>query len=304
MPEFVITTFYKFVHLPDCCEMREPLAAFCRAHEVKGTILLATEGINATVAGPRKGIDAVLARLRADERLSDLFAKESFAEFQPFLRMKVRVKPEIVTLRQAVDPTEVVGEYVPPQEWNALIDDPEVLLIDTRNDFEVEVGSFDGAINPKTDSFSQFADYVSEKLDPSKHKKIAMFCTGGIRCEKATSYLLERGFDNVYHLEGGILNYLAKVPQTETMWHGECFVFDKRVTVDHDLNPGTYVLCHNCWSVLSPEDLANPLYEAGVACSHCHDQLSAEKLAGLRERQKQIDLAKQRGDVHLGRSFS
>ena len=303
MSEFVIATFYKFVSLPDCEEMREPLAAYCRAHEVKGTILLATEGINATIAGSRKAIDAVLTRLRSEERLSDLLVKESFADFQPFLRMKVRIKPEIVTLRQAVDPNEKVGEYVSPQEWNDLISDPEVLLIDTRNDFEVEVGSFEGAVNPHTDSFSQFADYVAEQLDPSKHKKIAMFCTGGIRCEKATSYLLDKGFDNVFHLQGGILNYLAQVPQAETKWHGECFVFDNRVTVDHDLNPGNYVLCHSCWTVLSSADLTSPLYEAGVACPHCHTQHSPERLAGLRERQKQIELAKERGDTHLGRIY-
>lgn len=301
MTSFVIATFYKFVSLPDHAEIREPLAAFCRAHDVKGSILLAEEGINATVAGPRQGIDAVLNRLRSDSRLSDLLVKESYADFQPFLRMKVRLKKEIVTLRQDVTPTKLVGEYVPPAKWNTLISDPDVILIDTRNDFEVQIGSFEGAINPKTDSFSEFADYVADKLDPARDKKVAMFCTGGIRCEKATSYLLKNGFENVYHLQGGILNYLAQVPEEETMWHGECFVFDNRVTVDHQLNPGSFLLCHNCWQVIAPDDLDSPKYEPGVSCPHCDDGMTDERRASLRERQKQMRLAKARGEKHLGR---
>ena len=297
---YTVATFYKFVPLPDYEAMREPLAAFCRAHGAKGSILLASEGINATIAAPREGIDAIIGRLRSDERLTDMLVKESSAEFQPFLRMKVRLKKEIVTLRQDVDPTNLVGNYVQPAEWNDLISDPEVFLIDTRNDFEVQVGSFEGAVNPNTTSFSQFADYVRDNLDPERHKKIAMFCTGGIRCEKATSYLLKNGFDDVYHLEGGILNYLEKVPESETKWHGECFVFDNRVTLDHNLEPGSYILCHSCWQPLTSADIDSPLYDPGVACPHCDGELSDERRASLRERQKQIALAKARGEQHLG----
>ena len=302
MDKVVIVTFYKFVELADCEAMREGIGRFCRAWDVKGTILLAAEGINATIAGPRKGIDAVLAHLRSDPRLADLTTKESYADTMPFLRMKVRLKKEIVTLRQNVDPRNIVGEYVKPKDWNALISDPEVKLIDTRNDFEVQIGSFEGAINPETTSFTEFVDYVRENLDPARDKKVAMFCTGGIRCEKATSYMLEQGFEGVYHLEGGILKYLEEVPQAQSMWEGECFVFDNRVTVDHDLQPGSYDLCHGCWHPLTSAEKEAPQYEAGVSCPYCLDDLSAEQLQSRRERVKQISLARARGEKHVGRT--
>ena len=298
---FKITTFYKFIVLSDYVAMREPLLAFCKAQGVRGTILLAEEGINATLAASHAGIDAVLAHLRDDSRLSDLLSKESYADFQPFPRMKVRLKKEIVALRQPVDPTKEVGQYIDPQDWNELIAQPDVLLIDTRNSFEFEIGSFKGAVDPHTVSFSQFDSYVAENLDPTKHKRIAMFCTGGIRCEKATAYMLQQGFENVYHLNGGILNYLAQIPKEETSWYGECFVFDNRVTLDHDLKPGTFALCHGCWHPLSQEDLTTPQYEEGVTCPHCYEKLDERRRAGLRERQKQIILAQAKGQVHIGR---
>ncbi len=301
MEKIIIAAFYKFVPLPDYEQIRAPLGAYCRAHGVMGTILLASEGINGTVAGYRTGIDKLFAYLREDVRLADLEVKESSADFIPFNRMKVRLKKEIVTLREEVDPTSTVGTYVSPEAWNDLISDPDVLLIDMRNDFEVQIGSFEGAVNPETASFSEIVDYARDQLDPAEHKKVAMFCTGGIRCEKATSFFLKEGFENVYHLQGGILNYLAKVPEKETKWHGELFVFDERVTVDHALQPGSYVLCRACWHPLTATDVAADTYEEGVSCPHCIDNLTEERKARFRERQKQIRLAKERGERHIGR---
>ncbi|MBA3468243.1 MAG: rhodanese-related sulfurtransferase [Herpetosiphonaceae bacterium] len=243
MSTLVIAAFYKFVDLPDYAELRAPLRAVCDANQVKGTILLAQEGINSTIAGPRAGIDAVLAYLQADPRIGPLEWKEASADTPPFARMKVRLKKEIVTLGMPeANPNFAVGNYVPPAEWNQLISDPSVTLVDTRNDYEVQVGTFKGALNPQTASFREFPAYVEANLDPQAHRKVAMFCTGGIRCEKATALLLNLGFDEVYHLEGGILKYLETVPATESLWEGECFVFDERVTVDHALQRGSYVL--------------------------------------------------------------
>ncbi|HEY9737683.1 MAG TPA: rhodanese-related sulfurtransferase, partial [Trichocoleus sp.] len=224
----VVATFYKFVKLADYQEMKEPLLQVCQAAGIKGTILLALEGINGTLAGTRGGIDTVLAELRRDARLADLETKESTAQHPLFERMKVKLKREIVTLGTAADPTERVGTYVPPQDWNQVIADPEVLVLDTRNDYEVQIGTFKGAVNPKTEAFREFPEYVQQHLDPRQHKKVAMFCTGGIRCEKATAYLLNQGFEQVYHLQGGILKYLEEVPEAESLWQGECFVFDER----------------------------------------------------------------------------
>lgn len=236
--QVTIAAFYKFVALPDYAALREPLLQTAQQHHVYGSILLAAEGVNGTIAGTPEGVQAVLAHLRADARLSDLEHKTSYADFVPFRRMKVRLKREIVTLKAAeADPTQQVGTYVPPQEWNALIAQDDVLLIDTRNDYEYEIGTFKGALNPQTASFGDFPQYVQQHLDPTKHKKIAMFCTGGIRCEKATSYLLAQGFEGVYHLKGGILKYLEDVPATESLWEGDCYVFDERVAVDHALRP-------------------------------------------------------------------
>lgn len=267
---FVVAAFYKFVRLADAAERREPLLAFCTEQGIKGTILLALEGINGTIAGSQQSIDAVLAYLRSDPRLADLQPQVSYTDQQPFDRMKVKLKREIVTLGlPEVNPTQAVGTYVEPQEWNELITDPETVVIDTRNAFEVRVGTFKGAQDPQTRSFRQFPDYVQQNLDPNRHKKVAMFCTGGIRCEKATSFLLQQGFETVYHLKGGILRYLKEVPESDSLWQGDCFVFDERVAVTHGLEPAPYELCGNCGNPLSPEDRASSLYQPGVSCPYC-----------------------------------
>ena len=297
----VVCALYKFVSLPDFADLREPLLNCMLEHEVRGTLLLAEEGINGTIAGTREGIDAVLDHIREDERLSPLDTKESFDEEQPFYRTKVKLKKEIVTMGvEGIDPRRSVGTYVKPQEWNDLISDPEVLLIDTRNDYEVEIGTFEGAVNPDTKTFREFPEYVKENLDPEKHKKVAMFCTGGIRCEKSTAYLKEQGFDEVYHLEGGILKYLETVPETDSKWRGECFVFDERVSVRHDLTPGSYDMCHACKRPITDEDKAEAVYVPGVSCPYCIDEMSDEQRARFAERQKQIDLARKRGQEHMG----
>ncbi|MEM6527063.1 MAG: rhodanese-related sulfurtransferase [Chloroflexota bacterium] len=238
MKPIVIAAFYKFVSLPDFREMRQPLLDFCKEHNMRGSILLAEEGINGTIAGARADMDAVLAHLRSDPRLGDIEHKASFASYRPFRKMKVRLKREIVTIKhEDAVPTERVGTYVDPEQWNDLITQDDVILIDTRNDFEYGFGTFAGAVNPQTESFGDFPAYVQQNLDPNQHKRVAMFCTGGIRCEKATSYMLAQGFEEVYHLKGGILKYLEDVPQEQTLWNGECYVFDERLTVDHDLQP-------------------------------------------------------------------
>ena len=288
MSNKVVATFYKFVSLPDCAAIREPLLEYCLSQDIKGTILLAQEGINGTISGDRVNIDAVLAWLKRDQRLRDLEVKESDAESPPFARMKVRLKQEIVTLGvPEIDPNQQVGKYVTPKEWNKIISDPEVLLIDTRNGYEVEIGSFKGAKNPKTDSFRQFPEYVTQKLNPNQHKKVAMFCTGGIRCEKASSYMLAQGFQEVYHLKGGILKYLEEIPPELSMWEGECFVFDERVTVKQGLELGSYDLCYACGHPISEQDKASPFYELIVSCPHCYDSLTPEKKARQQEKQRQ-----------------
>ncbi len=239
MSQIAIVAFYKFIPLADYPSMRQPLLDFCHRHNIRGSILLAAEGINGTIAGEQPDIDAVLAYIRRDARLSDLEHKTSYADYRPFQRMKVRLKREIVTIQHAqADPLQQVGTYVDPDAWNALIARDDVVLIDTRNDYEFELGTFAGAVNPATESFGEFPSYVENNLNPSEHKRVAMFCTGGIRCEKATAYMLSQGFEEVYHLKGGILKYLEQVPQEQSLWQGECYVFDERVTVDHDLKPG------------------------------------------------------------------
>jgi UPF0176 protein len=236
----VVITFYKFVSLPDYEQMKIPLRTFCNKNGIRGTVLLASEGINGTLAGSRENIDAVTAHLRSDPRFAGLEWKESFYDTIPFEKMKVRLKREIVGLGvPQVDPLRKVGIYVPPEKWNDLINDPEVIVVDTRNNFEVELGTFKGAIDPKTKAFREFPKFVEQHLDPEKNKKIAMFCTGGIRCEKASSYLLDKGFQEVYHLQGGILKYLEEIPKEESLFEGECFVFDDRITLDHELKKGT-----------------------------------------------------------------
>jgi UPF0176 protein len=300
-PPIVVAALYKFVPLPDYRELQGRLGDFCRARGIKGTLLLAEEGINGTLAGPRAGIDAVLDYLKADPRLADLEHKESYTDQPPFLRMKVKLKKEIVTLGVPnINPQSRVGHYVEPGDWNALVSDPEVLLIDTRNDYECGIGTFKGAVNPHTGSFREFPGYVRRSLDPKQHKKIAMFCTGGIRCEKATSYLLSQGFEEVYHLKGGILKYLETVPKEESLWEGECFVFDSRVAVDHGLAGGSYDQCHACRHPVSEEDKASEFYEPGVKCPHCHDKKTEEQRAGAAERYRQEHLARSRNEKHVG----
>ncbi|MEH6444077.1 MAG: rhodanese-related sulfurtransferase [Oceanospirillaceae bacterium] len=301
MSDTVVCAMYKFVTLENFELLREPLHEVMVANHVKGTLLLANEGINGTVAGSRSGVDAVLAWLAADTRLANIVTKESFDEANPFYRTKVKLKKEIVTMGvQGIDPKQVVGTYVKPQDWNALISDPEVVLVDTRNDYEVKVGTFEGALDPKTTSFREFPQYVKDNLDPEKNKKVAMFCTGGIRCEKSTAYLKEQGFEEVYHLEGGILKYLEEVPKADSMWEGECFVFDNRVTVDHNLEKGQYDQCHACRLPLTAAQMEHEKYEKGISCEFCHDQQSAEQRARFAQREKQMLLAQNRGEVHLG----
>ncbi|GAB3261746.1 rhodanese-related sulfurtransferase [Chitinimonas naiadis] len=297
--QIVVAALYKFVTLNDYEALREPLTQAMLDNGVKGTLLLAAEGINGTVSATREGIDGLLAWLKLDPRFHELDHKESYCDEQPFYRTKVKLKKEIVTMGVPnVDPNQQVGIYVEPQDWNALINDPEVLLIDTRNDYEVAIGTFEGAIDPKTESFREFPDYVRAHFDPAKHKKVAMFCTGGIRCEKASSFMLGEGFEEVYHLKGGILKYLETVAQAESKWQGDCFVFDNRVTVRHDLSEGDYDLCHACREPVSVADRQSPHYTPGISCPHCWDSLSEKTRASARERQKQIELAKARNQPH------
>ena len=289
MSSIVIAAFYKFVELPDYRERQRPLRDFCLSQEIKGTILLAAEGINGTIAGSRNGVNAVLAYLSQDAPLTDLTHKESLADFMPFGRMKVRLKREIVNLgRPDITPQKQVGQYVPAIDWNALITDPDVILIDTRNDFEVELGTFQGAINPQTAAFNQFPEFVHQNLDPSRHKKVAMFCTGGIRCEKATAYLLEQGFAEVFHLKDGILKYLETVPPEESLWQGNCFVFDDRVTVDHHLQAAPIELCPMCKTAVQPHHRTMSNYEFGVSCPNCADELTPDQIERAREKQRQL----------------
>ena len=299
----VVAALYKFVTLSDFEALREPLLETLKTHHLKGTLLLAEEGINGTVAGSREGIDGLLSWLKTDPRFAGIEHKESYCDELPFYRTKVKLKKEIVTLGvPAADPSRQVGHYVEPQDWNALIADPEVLVIDTRNDYEVAIGSFEGAVNPRTTSFREFPNHVRAHYDPTLHKKVAMFCTGGIRCEKASSYMLGEGFDEVYHLKGGILSYLEQVPEEQSLWRGDCFVFDNRVTVRHDLSEGDFDQCHACRRPISVEDRESPHYTPGVSCPHCWDSLSEKTRAGARERQKQIELARARNEPHpLGR---
>ncbi|MGF1541761.1 MAG: rhodanese-related sulfurtransferase [Pleurocapsa sp.] len=291
---YTVVTFYKFVSLADLEIRRESLEKYCQDRQIKGTILLATEGINGTIAGNKQAIDEVRAYLQGDRNLADLEFKESTAKLMPFARLKVKIKSEIVTLGiPKVDPNQRVGTYVRPQEWNQIISDPEVTVIDTRNDYEVEIGSFKGAIDPKTDSFREFPQYVAENLDPNQHPKVAMFCTGGIRCEKASSYLLSQGFKEVYHLQGGILKYLEQVPSEESLWEGECFVFDERVAVKSGLTSGSYDLCYACGHPISETDKASPRYEPSISCPYCYDDLTPEKKARQLNRQRQREYNQQ-----------
>jgi len=301
MSACIVAALYKFVTLEDFRELREPLLDACQSAGTRGTLLLAREGINGTIAGSREGVDRVLAYLRLDPRLSDLEHKESVDDHMPFYRMKVKLKKEIVTMGvDGIDPNLAVGTYVKPSDWNALLNDPEVMLIDTRNDYEYGIGSFRGAVDPHTTNFRQFPAFVRTHLDPRKQKKIAMFCTGGIRCEKASAFMLQEGFEEVYHLQGGILKYLEEVPQQDSMWEGECFVFDNRVAVNHQLEKGQYDQCFGCRHPITEQDKLSDKYQKGVCCPRCYDSLSPEQAARFRERQKQVELAAARGEVHVG----
>jgi UPF0176 protein len=297
---YICAALYKFVELHDYKKLRDPLYQTLLDNDVKGTLLLAREGINGTICGTREGIDNVLAYLRADSRLADIEHKESPSEEQAFYRTKVKLKKEIVTLGvDWVDPKSSVGTYVDPEQWNELIADPEVLVVDTRNEYEYAVGTFEGAVNPKTETFREFPDYVKQHLDPEKHKKVAMFCTGGIRCEKSTAYLKEQGFDEVYHLKGGILKYLEMMPEDNSRWNGECFVFDQRVTVKHGLEQGEYDQCYACRMPITAAEKQSEHYQKGVSCPHCYNQTSADQKARFAERERQIQLAKSRGEQHI-----
>ncbi len=298
-----VAALYHFTRFDDPAALRAPLMTLAEAQGVKGSLLLAHEGINGTIAGSRDGIDAMLAHIRALPGCADLDWKESPAAQMPFGRMKVRLKREIVTMGQPdIDPRARVGHYVAPSEWNALISAPDVAVIDTRNDYEVAIGTFDGAIDPGTRAFGDFPQWWEENRHRFHNKRIAMFCTGGIRCEKSTNYLLGQGVEEVYHLKGGILKYLEEVPEEESLWQGACFVFDQRVSVEHGLRTGPHIMCHACRRPLLPEDRARPEYEEGVQCHHCVDEFTQERREGFRERQRQIALAEARGQSHLGRS--
>lgn len=301
MSQITVCALYKFVRLENFENLKPSLVATMEDNEVKGTLLLAEEGINGTIAGPQEGIDNVLNFLEQDSRLSPLSFKVSYNTENPFQRTKVKLKKEIVTMGvEGIDPTLTVGTYVKPKDWNALISDPDVLLVDTRNDYEVEIGTFKNAINPDTETFREFPAYVEKNLDKNKHKKVAMFCTGGIRCEKSTAYLKEQGFEEVYHLEGGVLKYLEEVPQEDTMWEGECFVFDSRVAVNHNLEQGQYDQCFACRFPITEEEKQSEHYVKGVSCPRCIDKYSDEQRAGFRERERQVNLAKERGESHIG----
>lgn len=301
MSQIVVCALYKFVSLENYAELRQPLLDQMLGNGIRGTLLLALEGINGTVAGSQQGIDALLAWLDQQPGLENIVAKFSFDEQMPFHRTKVKLKKEIVTMGvEGIDPRRVVGTYVKPKDWNALISDPDVVLVDTRNDYEVQIGTFKGAINPKTETFREFPDYVKQNLDPTKNKKVAMFCTGGIRCEKSTAYLKEQGFEEVYHLEGGILKYLEEVPESETMWEGECFVFDERVAVNHKLEKGQYDQCHACRMPLTAAEKESEQYILGTCCPHCFGKHTPQQQQRFLERQKQVRLAQERGEAHIG----
>ena len=298
-----VAALYQFTPFDDPARLRDPLLDACTANDVKGTLLLAREGINGTIAGKAGGIDAVLSHVRRLPGCEALDVKFSHAEAMPFNRMKVRVKREIVTMGEPdIDPTASAGSYVAPEDWNALISDPETLVIDTRNDYEVAIGSFRNAVDPHTASFRQFPEWFRAHREEllAGRKKVAMFCTGGIRCEKSTSFLRSEGVDEVYHLKGGILKYLEDVPQEESLWDGECFVFDERVSVAHGLAQGTHGLCRACRRPISEADRSSAHFVEGISCPHCVEERGDDQRARYAERQRQEELAASRGTSHVG----
>lgn len=301
MSTYFVAAFYKFVDLPHYKDLRQELISFCDERGIVGTILLSPEGINSTSAGSENAMMDLLGHLRAKPEFSDLIYKTSTSSEKPFRRMKVKLKKEIVTLGVnkddfVVKPHKAMGVEVTPSEWNDIISDPDVVLIDTRNDYEIELGTFKGALDPKTDKFTEFPEYIDENFSPEKNKKVAMFCTGGIRCEKASAFMMQKGYETVYQLKGGVLKYLEEIPQEESMWEGECYVFDKRVTLGHGLVEGDYNLCNSCGSAVSDEERLSDKFEAGITCPHCYDNISELRLVRSRERNNQIALAKQRGN--------
>lgn len=297
----IVAALYQFKSNPEFEKMREPLKKFCETNSIKGTLLLASEGINGTVAADRTAIDNLCVYLK-QLGFGNLEYKESFAETNPFLRIKIKLKKEIVTLGEdGADPTHLVGTYVAPKDWNDLISRPDVITIDTRNDYEVQVGTFKDAVNPHTKTFREFTTYTKQELSEYKNKPVAMYCTGGIRCERSTAYLKSLGFNEVYHLKGGILKYLEEIPESESLWQGECFVFDERVSVKHGLELGEYSLCRGCRMPISKDDQKSAHHKEGVHCVHCHDQYDDDHYERMAERQKQVQLAAQRGEKHIGR---
>lgn len=301
MPQYLTAAFYHFFDFPDYVDFQANLLAECEKNAIKGTILLASEGINGTISGSGLGVNAVLDFIRRDSRLASLQHKESIANEAPFHRMKVRLKREIVTMGQPdVNPAHLTGEYVSPEDWNELISDPDVVVIDTRNDYEIALGSFKDAINPGTTAFRELPEKLLTNPKLTDKPKVAMYCTGGIRCEKSTAFLRQQGFKEVYHLQGGILKYLETIPKENSLWEGECFVFDERVTVDHDLNPGNYQLCRACRHPINAEEKLSPKFQEGVSCSNCYDRTNTEQRKRFAERQKQMELAAVREVKHLG----
>ena len=305
MNKICIISFYKFVTILDLEKLKIQIENICLMFETKGTILIAPEGINGTIEGSKDNIEKFLETLKNNKSFSDIIPKYSYSSKDSFNRMKVRLKKEIVTIGNTeVNPNKYIGKYIEPNDWNELISDPNTILIDTRNAYEVAIGTFKGAINPKTKSFRDLPNWIKNNLenvdDDYKNKKIAMFCTGGIRCEKSTSYLVQKGFTNVSHLKGGILKYLENIPKKKSLWNGECFVFDQRVSVAEELKPGSYLMCHGCRMPLKPEDTKLKSYIHGVSCKYCHNKKSAESKKRYADRQKQINLALERGEKHIG----
>jgi len=296
-----ICALYKFTRLDDFETIQGPLKGFLDSLSVKGTLLLAREGINGTISGNQANLEKVLEYLQSDLRFLGLEYKFSYSKKTPFKRLKVKLKKEIVTMGLTeIDPTHSVGTYVKPKDWNKLINDPDVVLIDTRNNYEYEIGSFKGAVNPKTDTFREFPSFTKNSLEKYRNKKIAMFCTGGIRCEKSTAYLKSKGYKDVFHLQGGILKYLEEVNEDESLWEGECFVFDDRVAVKHNLEQGQYDQCHACRFPITKEDTMHPHYEKGASCPRCFGTKNSNQMSRYREREKQVQLAKKRGEEHIG----
>lgn len=301
MTHYKVAALYHFCPLKDVEGLQKQIELKATELEIKGTLLLAHEGINGTVSGTKSNIDALVVFLKNISAFHDLEFKFSNASKMPFYRLKVRIKKEIVTMGLAhVDPRKKVGTYISPEDWNNLISDPNVITIDTRNDYEVNIGTFKGAVDPDIKNFCDFPEWVQKNLVPQKHKKVAMFCTGGIRCEKASSYLLDQGFEDVFHLKGGILKYLEHIEEEDSLWDGECFVFDQRVSLQHGLKEGNYELCYGCRQPITETQKSHPHFENGVCCPFCFDVLSTEQKERFRMRQKQIALAKTRGEKHLG----